>query len=139
MATAKPLNQKAAKVMDKLTENLNQPGDHAVFDAHGYTEKWNGGIMAAHIEHVGFLSDFPLFSVTHYFKQNGDMCQDPEMLFFQRNEKYFPCMFQMAIPPIYEESIYVEDGGLTFYPRLQNNHKNFANTWMLNIKEQQGL
>lgn len=139
MAKIKAINQKAAKVMDKLTENLTKPGDHKIFDAHGYTEKWDGGIMAVHVEHVGFLSYFNLFSITHYFKQNGDMCQDPEMLFFKRDNKYFPSMFQTAIPPVYEESVFLKDDDVVFNPRLQADHKAFANTWMLNIKEQQGL
>lgn len=141
--TPKSLNQKAAKVMDKLTENLNDPGNHKTFDLHRYTEKWDGGIMAAHIECIGYLGHllhYPLvYSVCHYFKQNGDMCQDPEMTFFKRDGKYYPVSFQMAIPPVYEESIWVEDEQIRFKPGLQRNHKDFANQWMLNIKEQQNL
>jgi hypothetical protein len=47
-------------------------------------------------------------SVAHYFEQNGDLCQDPELgieLVNQNNGTvaYEPYFFQLAIPPAYEE------------------------------------
>ncbi len=46
-------------------------------------------------------------SVAHYFTQNGDLCQDPELCFELVPQgghvAYEPFMFQQAIPPVYQE------------------------------------
>ena len=139
MGTPKAINKTAQKVMDVLTEGLHAPGDHKTFDLHGYTEKWNGGVMAVHVEHIGEISSWPLFSVAHYYRQNGDMMQDPEMLFYHKDGQFCPCMFQQANMGIYEESVYMEGGALMWSQRMQRDHVSFANVWMKNIKEQQNL
>ena len=140
MGTPKHLKKSSQNVLDSLTNGLDNPGDHKTFDTHNYTEKWNGGIMAVHVENIGHLIYFPLFSVTHYFKQNGDMCQDPEMLFFRKEGKYYPCMFQ-SYPGFYQESVYRDekDGAMRFAPKMQRDDVSFANDWMENIKHQQNL
>jgi hypothetical protein len=47
-------------------------------------------------------------------------------------------MFQQAIPPIYEESMFFENSWKV-RPRLQRDHASFANMWLKNIKCQQNL
>ena len=75
-------------------------------------------------------------SVAHYFVQNGDLCQDPEMAFELVPEgegvKYEPYMFQQAIPPIYQEVF--ETG--TENERLKRQLTSFARTWDRNIGAQ---
>lgn len=75
------------------------------------------------------------FSMAHYFEQNGDLCQDPEMVLF-----YYPELnaveaysFQQAIPPIYQE-VFPEPGKV--YPRRQRELNNFLSQWLRNIKNQ---
>lgn len=75
-------------------------------------------------------------SVAHYFEQNGDLCQDPEMAFELVPEgegvKYEPYLFQQAIPPIYQEVF--ETG--TENERLKRQLASFARTWDRNIGAQ---
>lgn len=146
----KHLNANATKVMDKLTEGLDQPGNAKTFDAHGYTEKWDGGIMAVHVENIGNVPSSGtghLYSVTHYYKQNGDMMRDPEMIFWQGQglsrdkvvDTYYPTYFRQD-PMMEQESIIFEGGEMKgVRTRMQADQASFANTWMANIKEQQGL
>uniref|UniRef100_A0A6M3LUF8 DUF6908 domain-containing protein n=1 Tax=viral metagenome TaxID=1070528 RepID=A0A6M3LUF8_9ZZZZ len=151
----KHLNQKATAILDKLVEGLTAPGNAKTWDAHGYTKKWDGGIMAVHVENIGNIpasgtghgDSGNLYSVTHYYKQNGDMMRDPEMIFWHGQglsrdkvvDTYYPTYFRMD-PSMEEESVVFEDGKLKgTRTRLQADHAIFANMWMKNIKEQQGL
>lgn len=139
--TPTALNKKATEIFDTLTDGLNTPGDHKNFDAHGYTEKWDGGIMAAHVEHIGDMAGNPLWSIAHYYKQNGDMMRDPDMTFLEIHGKIYPASFEMSALGKYEESIFVDydTGKIKLIPKLQRQHASFANQWMRNIKEQQNL
>ncbi len=75
-------------------------------------------------------------SVAHYFEQNGDLCQDPEMAFElvpQGNEfAYEPYLFQQAIPPVYQEVF--ESGSENV--RLKRQLTSFAQHWDRNLGEQ---
>jgi len=145
------VNQEAKRVIDKLVEGLDQPGDAKTFDTHGYTKKWNGGIMAVHVENIGNVPSTGtgnLYSIAHYFKQNSDMMRDPEMIFWAGktyNKKqewidtYYPVYFRQD-PMIEQESAVFEDGKLKgIRPKMQADHAKFAGFWMRNIKDQQEL
>ena len=145
------INQSAKKVMDKLVKNLNKPGDARVFDAHNYTKRWNGGIMAVHVQNIGNISSTGsgnLYSIAHYYKQNGDLMRDPEMIFlasqrinrkYELVDTYYPIYFRQD-PYTEEESGIIEDGKITKYrPKIQAEHTKFANLWLQNIKKQQNL
>jgi len=126
----KTLSKAAAKVLDILTDGLNNPGDSRKID--------NSSFMAVHVEMIGKDASGPLFSVAHYFVQNGDMCCDPDMVFLRAHDgAYLPVSFQQAIPPVYQEAMDLQND--TFRPRLMAQLARFANTWMKNIKNQQGL
>ncbi len=75
-------------------------------------------------------------SVAHYFEQNGDLCQDPEMAFELvpngAGVTYEPYLFQQAIPPIYQE---VFDTG-SENTRLKRQLTIFAQGWDRNLGEQ---
>ena len=147
----KHLNTQATKIMDKLTADITKIGDAKIFDAHGYTKKWDGGIMAVHVEKIDNIPSTgtgDLFSITHYYKQNGDMMRDPEMIFWHGRyinrdgemiDTYYPVYFRQD-PILEEESATFNNGEFAEYrPRMQTEHVQFANMWMRNIKEQQNL
>ena len=80
-----------------------------------------------------------VLSLAHYFEQNGDLCQDPEVTI-----RVFPpehgrpgmieaLTFQQALPPVYQE-VYPEPG--TFNPRLKLELNDFLTTWLKNLKSQ---
>ena len=72
-----------------------------------YVSIENPPFMRLVIEHIGNgPHDLPTISVAHYFEMNGDVCQDPEMLFRDRDHarrSRFP-------------SIHVSNGGSSDLP-----------------------
>ena len=92
----------------------------------------------------------PTLSLCHYFEQNGDLCQDPEMtvrLFHPesgkgsvlvpstdpRHGRAEALSFQQAIPPIYHV-VYPEPG--TYRPRLFQELNEFLAMWLRNLEQQ---
>ena len=134
----KHLNKQAKAVMDKLTEGLN--GTARKIDN-------NKSFMAVHVEEIATIEhspNGPVFSVAHYYKQNGDLMSDPDMTFLKGiTGEWFPLSFQQDGGfPIYQEVIAetFDDGRIKSYrPKLSADLTSFANTWMRNIKKQQGL
>ncbi len=80
-----------------------------------------------------------VLSMAHYFEQEGDLCQDPEMtvrVFAPRqgNQGMVEALsFQQALPPIYQV-IYPEPGKV--YPRLKRDLNSFLSLWLRNLKSQ---
>ncbi len=132
------INQDAKKIMDKLIEGLTQDNSHKRID------NSKGSFMAVHVE---YLHEVPvygsLFSVAHYYEQNGDMMRDPDMEFLKAHDgNYYPAFFRQDGIPNGEKEVFIYDdqGNIKqFKPRLMNDLKNFANMWMENINVQQGL
>jgi len=80
-----------------------------------------------------------ILSLCHYFEQNGDLCQDPEMevrVFLPNGERpgtVEALTFQLAIPPIYQR-VYPEPGKVI--PLLRQQLNIFLGQWLRNLKEQ---
>lgn len=89
-----------------------------------------------------------LYSLCHYYEQNGDLMQDPEMCFAvvdTRRERddpnsvqVFPYMYRQANLGVYEESIrYSDEGTLGLInAKQQAEHKAFADHWLDNLMDQ---
>ena len=77
-------------------------------------------------------------SVAHYFPQNGDLCQDPELCFELVPQgghvAYEPFLFQQAIPPICQEVF--ENDPASENHRLKRKLTEFAQMWDRNLQEQ---
>ena len=130
----KSVNKTAKKVLEILTADLNRPGDHKRIDNSA------GSFMAVSVGQIGWCGDDPVFSIAHYYEQNGDLMRDPEMIFLRRDGEYYPVYFRQDGLPFDERSVFYDNEGvIRYYPRLQKDHARFANTWMRNIKDQQGL
>jgi hypothetical protein len=140
----KTLNQHSTKIFCLLIDRLNG-GQHLKIENEPY--------MPLTIEKIGENVDTywgvaSLYSLCHYYVQNFDMMQDPEMCFIvvdQRREdltafdqvKIVPYMYQQANLGIYEESISFVNNEMDKYDRtLQLHHVVFANQWLQNIQEQ---
>ena len=100
----------------------------------------SGGFMDLVFEKLPYLDGFngqacTAFSIAHYFKQNGDLCQDPEMviLVYPELQMAEAFSFQQAIPPIYQE-VYPEPG--KFRPRLKKELNSFLRQWLTNCINQ---
>lgn len=138
------LDQPATIVFATLIDSL---------DSNGYRTINNQPFMPLTIERIGSGIQSPwgtvtLYSFCHYYEQNGDLMQDPELCFFVAdNRKGFksdwaalkvgPYLYRVAGLGIDQESVRMEDQRLTvFHRRLQKDHTVFANVWMTNIREQ---
>ncbi len=134
----KQLNKQATKVFSRLLTGLSNVGDHAKIDTSSF--------MAVCVDVIGRpVGQSRIIAVSHYFKQNGDMCADPDMTFLvgQPSEAapiaVYPLTFEQALPPVYQVAARFEGGSLIHKPALQADITRFANSWMSNIAQQQDL
>ena len=84
---------------------------------------------------------YTTLSVAHYGEQNGDPMADPEMTFTIVGGEYYPISFRNDYVGLYQEVFrYDEDGRPeAIDKKLQSDLTAFANQWMKNIQEQQGI
>ena len=131
------LDERAARIMNALVAPL------VGGTVHHRWEKPDSAYMAAVIEKLYTLDeDNPVYSLAHYFKLNGDLCQDPDVEFWHTGHLWYPCMYQQAIPPVYQQCIDVS--GWPTPPHVTNEgHQesitSFCNQWLRTIAEQQEL
>lgn len=79
-----------------------------------------------------------VYSLAHYYEQNGDLMRDPEMTFLVAKDMVFPLSYRQDGLGIDRESVFFENGKPTKYiKRMQSDQTSFANGWMRNIAEQQ--
>jgi len=131
----KALSGRAREVMNLLTEGLR-------VERHRVIDNAKGAYMAVHVEKLRLTEQGTLFSVTHYYEQNGDLMRDPDMEFLKVGDDYYPTYMRQDGGGAYEREavVYGEDGKIErYYPRMQADLAFFANQWMKNIKEQQKL
>ena len=132
----KAINRQARKVMDLLVEGVvNGASDHKTID---HTK---GAFMAVHVEFIGSCSLGVIHSVAHYYKQNGDLMRDPDMEFIKGADgEFYPISFWQDSPLVRDEPIDWEVGEIVgVNEKRQAALATFANKWMKNIKDQQGL
>lgn len=106
-----------------------------------YSRLTSSGFMDLVLEPLPFMSsitekDAIFFSLAHYFIQNGDMCQDPELVLMAYPEKQevHAYSFQQAIPPVFHEA-FDENGRER--KLLGNQLNSFLNTWLTTGIQQQ--
>lgn len=142
MSIAHKLSKESVKVFNALTEGLEADFDNKE-KYYRKIDNTNGSFMPVVIEVI----DTPVqgglvFSIAHYYEQNGDLMRDPEMTFWKKNEEeIFPMTYQMdGIFNGYRKSLeLLEDGRYAINRRENYDQKVFANMWFRNIKEQQRL
>ena len=136
----KSLNKKATKIIQKLYDAMfNKP----YMIEKGYAKIKNSeGCMPVVVELVGDINGYgKVISIAHYGEQNGDLMADPEMTFVIVDNKYYPISFKNDYVGLYQEVFdFNEDGEPeAIDKKLQSNLTDFANEWMISIKEQQSL
>jgi hypothetical protein len=82
------VNKQARCVLAKLTYGMEEPGDHKEFD------NSPGAFMAVHVENIGECNMGKLFSIAHYYEQNGDLMKDPDMVFIKGMFPFTPMFFR---------------------------------------------
>src|SRR5688572_17664601 len=83
------LSSSAAAVLHELTANLDV-GDSRKMDR-------GLGYMPVHVECLRRTGLGLLYSVAHYYEQNGDLVPDPDVVFVRRTEGWSPVSFQNSL------------------------------------------
>ena len=101
----------------------------------------SGGFMDLVVERLHHLdADIPdqpglVYSMAHYFEQNGDLCSDPEMtlIVYPERESAEALSYQQAIPPMYQVVYPAEGSVITAHKRELNS---FLKTWLNTLRVQ---
>ncbi|MBD1362989.1 hypothetical protein IDJ77_04125 [Mucilaginibacter sp. ZT4R22] len=135
------LNKFSTKIFCELVDKMQGKQHLKIF---------NEPFMPLTIERAGtvYWGHGEIISLCHYYKQNGDLMQDPEMCFImidkrESDKKDFekvmliPYLYQQANMGIYEESLTFKNEIVKEYDvYLQQQHADFANQWLQSIVQQ---
>lgn len=106
----------------------------------GAVRFWSSGDMDLTVENLYTKDCYgnPIYSITHYGKQNGDAMRDPDMTFsFNRQtETIIPLSFQNDYVGLYQEVIQERRGKLMYCVSLLKQLDDFLWMWLKNIKDQ---
>lgn len=126
----KVLSRGAAVVLDEIAVGLDV-GDSRKIDR-------STGFMPVHVECLRRSGLGLVYSVAHYYEQNGDLVPDPDVVFVHAAGGWTPISFQNSLA--YRIAIHFhDDGTIDVDEKEQADLVHFCNTWMKNIREQQGL
>ena len=130
----KHVSLSAKRTLDLLTRDLLRLGDA------GRAEN-NPSFMAVEVERVMESQAGPIFSIAHYYQQNGDLMRDPEMEFLLGADgQYYPLSFWQDAPTIRQEAVDWSNGSIAgIRSKMQSQLAAFANTWLRNIRQQQNM
>jgi len=126
---------RAKRLMDRLTTGLSWDGKSRKID------NKPGIFMPLYIGVAYETALGKVYYLAHYGEQNGDLMTDPEMHFLKmRNKEYYPVFYRNDYVGIAEQSLTVyEDGKAEIRRIAQEDQTSMANTWLRNIRQQQGL
>jgi len=82
-----------------------------------------------------------LYSMAHYFEQNGDLVADPDIEMLRTKDgRWYPVALQQVFGYTRAVEDYDRDGNPTkAYPGRYSDIRSFLSQWLRNVKEQQGL
>jgi hypothetical protein len=97
--------------------------------------------MALHVEYIGECNLGPIFSLSYYYTQHGDLMRDPEMLFIKAEDGgYYPVEIWQDAVNSHGVGVQIENGdAVSIDETEQADMTMFAEVWLKNIWEQQGL
>lgn len=127
----KPLSPQAQVVFDHVTHGIEIGSARKIDNA-------PGAFMAVSIDRLTERH----YSIAHNFIQNGDVMADPDMTFFKAADgKVYACTFQQDSLAVYRVGLDITPEGVIEHEnaREQQGQAEFANDWMKNIADQQGL
>jgi len=131
------MSKSDAATLDALVEGLADPtaSDEPSSRKLG---KDGGGVMALSIERIGPR----MYSLAHYYVQNGDMMRDPDVELFRDEEgRWFPVSFrQDGGMPVYTVALEMDAAGITgVYRRRYASQRDFVRLWLRNLRAQHGI
>ena len=140
-------SKSASKVLNILTKYLKEKNRSRKID------NASGAFMAVHVEflYTDDVNGGDVFSIAHYYEQNGDMMKDPDVVFLRKrndlaiNEDdqfvFTPISYQQDGLGIYQEFFQSDNNGkfITVNVSKIRDCISFCSMWMKNIQQQQGL
>jgi len=124
------VNENSKKVLDKISELIKR-GD-------GYLKLNNDQTF---MPLTAEETEENVLSLCHYGEQNGDLMRDPEMLFWKDGKgNYSPFYYRNDYMGVERFAGEVLNNVLVISDdREQSDQTEFANTWLVNIRLQQGI
>jgi hypothetical protein len=87
--------------------------------------------MALHVECIGECNLGPIFSLSYYYEQHGDLMRDPEMLFIQAEDGYYPAEIWQDAVNSHGVCVLIEDGkAVSIDETEQADMTVFAEVWL---------
>lgn len=109
-------------------------------DQEGYIKCKSSGYMPLVVEKLYYTDPYnnPVYSITHYGEQNGDLMADPDMTFSidQAAEKIIPLSFRNDYMHINQEVLKKINGKLMYSSSLLIDLDRFLWEWLRNIQDQ---
>jgi hypothetical protein len=120
------LDKEAKETLNKLVSMI----------VDGYAKIDNSDFMAVVVEKLSY----DIVSVAHYGELNGDLMADPEMVFLEVDNEWYPYYYLNHYAGIEQVAVQFCNGRPSaINHKLQKDMAGFANGWMRNIKDQQQL
>ena len=129
----KTLNKRSTEIFLKIVEGV---------DAEHPAKHINNNLAYMKVS-VDFVADTPhgkMYAIAHNFVQNGDLMADPDMQFIVMKGFVVPMTYQLDALGVFTEAAFIDENNqFKFRPKAQADITLFANTWMKNIHQQQGI
>ena len=125
------LPKSAALILEKLINSGNCKIDNS-------PEEY----MPVHIEKIFDNKGGTIYSLAHYYVQNGDLMADPEVeILHAPDGNYYPYSYRLDSLGIHRYSVTFNENGIIkgLYPSKQRQDAFFTAKWLVNIKDQQKL
>src|SRR5574343_1987336 len=118
------ISDKAAQVFQKLIDTGKQKIDNC-----------ESAFMPVCIESIwDYGENKVVYSLAHYYKQEGDLLADPEMTFLKSPAGIFPLTFRQDAIGLYQTAAEIRHSNgeldVLFRKKLQASITAFANTWL---------
>lgn len=127
----KNMSRTACKVLDKLIEGLGEYCARKVDNSHGT-------FMTVHVENIGPCPLGQVYSIAHYYEQNGDLVPDPEGCFIKAADgTWWPQHLQQCLGNFTQAIRFDAEGRTLVSNRACAELASFGGMWMRNIWSQQ--
>jgi len=129
MKTAEAMQRSITAIADKHSLDLKSPDFYLSLEQPNF--------MPLVIEKIGEH----LLSVAHYYKLEGDLLADPDVVFFTGYKYWVPVQIRQALFGTMDAAQLSEDGAdiQSFNPKTQADLAAFCRDWAANIKAQDWL
>jgi len=130
------LNKQATEIFNALISKVNGNGYVKIDNTNGVFMPLSIDLLQTNVDFAGARAN--IYALAHNYEQNGDLVPDPDMTFAAvETGQIYPLTIQNYFG--YKEAIFVKNGDWVVNKRELKDQVSFANMWLKNIKDQQGI